>query len=274
FDPMVWHEIANEGQGVKVLTCDSTNVFSPHPGRSEALLANPLLDFVIAQRQMVVATTFASNIARLKTLAEAGVAAGRKICLLGRAMRRMITVAIETGVLTNFPPVIGPEEASELPRDKVMLIVTGSQGERRAASAQLSRGRYLGIELKEGDSFLFSSRTIPGNERGVIRIMNALSEMGVDLYDADDGLYHVSGHANRPDIEAVHDLLKPQIVIPMHGEHMHLREHAKLAEARGIHSVVATNGTMLDLSGEAPRVVDQIDTGRIYLDGTVLIGAM
>lgn len=274
FDPILWHDIANEGQGIKVLTCDSTNVFSPHPGRSEAVLATPLLDFVMAQRQMVVATTFASNIARLKTLAEAGIAAGRKICLLGRAMRRMVTVGIETGILTNFPSFISPEEASELPRDKVMLIVTGSQGERRAASAQLSRGRYQGIELKEGDSFLFSSRTIPGNERGVIRIMNALSEMGVDLYDADDGLYHVSGHANRPDIEAVHDLLKPQIVIPMHGEHMHLREHAKLAEARGIHSVVATNGTMLDLSGEAPRVVDQIDTGRIYLDGTVLIGAM
>ncbi|ABL70320.1 MULTISPECIES: ribonuclease J [Paracoccus] len=274
FDPILWHDIANEGQGIKVLTCDSTNVFSPHPGRSEAVLANPLLDFVMAQRQMVVATTFASNIARLKTLAEAGVAAGRKICLLGRAMRRMVTVGVETGILTNFPSFIGPEEASELPRDKVMLIVTGSQGERRAASAQLSRGRYLGIELKEGDSFLFSSRTIPGNERGVIRIMNALSEMGVDLYDAEDGLYHVSGHANRPDIEAVHDLLKPQIVIPMHGEHMHLREHAKLAEARGIPSVVATNGTMLDLSGTAPRVVDQIDTGRLYLDGTMLIGAM
>ncbi|WP_287884654.1 MULTISPECIES: ribonuclease J [Paracoccus] len=274
FDPILWHDIANEGQGIKVLTCDSTNVFSPHPGRSEAVLANPLLDFVMAQRQMVVATTFASNIARLKTLAEAGVAAGRKICLLGRAMRRMVTVGVETGILTNFPSFIGPEEASELPRDKVMLIVTGSQGERRAASAQLSRGRYLGIELKEGDSFLFSSRTIPGNERGVIRIMNALSEMGVDLYDAEDGLYHVSGHANRPDIEAVHDLLKPQIVIPMHGEHMHLREHAKLAEARGIPSVVATNGTMLDLSGTVPRVVDQIDTGRLYLDGTMLIGAM
>ncbi len=274
FDPILWHEIANEGQGVKVLTCDSTNVFSPHPGRSEAVLANPILDFVMAQKQMVVATTFASNIARLRTLAEAGIAAGRKVCLLGRAMRRMVTVATEAGILDRFPAVIGPEEASELPRDKVMLLVTGSQGERRAASAQLSRGRYLGLQLKEGDSFLFSSRTIPGNERGVIRIMNALSEMGVDLYDADDGVYHVSGHANRPDIEALHDLLKPQIVIPMHGEHMHLRAHAKLAEARGISSVVATNGTMLDLSGPAPRVVDQIDTGRLYLDGNVLIGAM
>lgn len=274
FDPIMWHEIAQERQGIKVLACDSTNIFSPQPGRSEALLANPLLDFVMAQRQMVVATTFASNIARLKTLAEAGVAAGRKICLLGRAMRRMITVGIETGILTSFPPVISPEEAAELPRDKVLLIVTGSQGERRAASAQLSRGRYLGIELKEGDSFLFSSRTIPGNERGVIRIQNQLSQMGVDLFDADDGIYHVSGHANRPDIEAVHDLLKPRIVIPMHGEHMHLREHAKLASAKGLAAVIATNGDMIDITGDAPRVVDQIDTGRLYLDGSVLIGAM
>jgi len=274
FDPILWHEIAKEGDGVKLLTCDSTNIFSPHPGRSEALLANPILDFVMSQREMVVATTFASNIARLRTLAEAGVAAGRKICLLGRAMRRMVTVGIETGILDRFPPVISPEEASDLPREKVMLIVTGSQGERRAASAQLSRGRYLGIELKEGDSFLFSSRTIPGNERGVIRIQNQLSEMGVDLYDAEDGTYHVSGHANRPDIEAVHDLLKPQIVIPMHGEHMHLREHAKLAAARGIASIVATNGTMVDVTGPVPRVVDQIDTGRLYLDGHTLIGAM
>lgn len=274
FDPIMWHEIANEGQGIKVLTCDSTNVFTPHPGRSEAILANPLLDFVTSQKQMVVATTFASNLARLKTLADAGIASGRRICLLGRAMRRMVTVAIETGILTSFPPVISPEEAAEMPRDKVMLIVTGSQGERRAASAQLSRGRYLGIQLREGDSFLFSSRTIPGNERGVIRIMNQLSELGVDLFDADDGTYHVSGHANRPDIQAVHDLLKPQIVIPMHGEHMHLREHVKLAEGKGIAAAVATNGTMLDLSGDKPRVVDQIDTGRLYLDGTVLIGAM
>ena len=108
----------------------------------------------------------------------------------------------------------------------------------------------------------------------MIRIQNALSESGVDLYDADDGVYHVSGHANRPDIEAVHELLKPRIVIPMHGEHMHLREHSKLAEKRGIASAIATNGTMLDLTGDAPRVVDHIETGRLYLDGTVLIGAM
>ena len=274
FDPIMWHDIAGEGRGIKVLACDSTNIFAPHPGRSEALLANPILEWVMAQKNMVVATTFASNIARLKTLAEAAIASGRKVCLLGRAMRRMVAVGLETGVLNDFPDTISPDEASEMPRGKVMLIVTGSQGERRAASAQLSRGRYLGLSLREGDSFLFSSRTIPGNERGVIRIMNALSELGVDVWDADDGLFHVSGHANRPDIEALHELLKPEIVIPMHGEHMHLREHVQMARAKGLGAEIAVNGTMLDLTGEAPRIVDQVDSGRLYLDGTVLIGAM
>ena len=274
FNPVVWREIANEGRGIKVLTCDSTNIFSPHPGRSEATLANPILDWVMAQKNMVVATTFASNIARLKTLAEAATASGRKVCLLGRAMRRMVSVGLETGILTDFPETIGPDEATELPRDKVMLIVTGSQGERRAASAQLSRGRYLGLSLKEGDSFLFSSRTIPGNERSVNRIMNSLSELGVNVYDADDGMFHVSGHANRPDIQAMHELLKPDMVVPMHGEHMHLREQMLLAQEKGFASIVATDGAMVDLTGNTPRIVDQVETGRIYLDGSVLIGAM
>lgn len=274
FNPMVWQEIGAEGDGVKVLACDSTNIFSTHPGRSEALLANPTLEWVMAQKNLVVTTTFASNIARLKTLADAARASGRKVCLLGRAMRRMVTVGMETGVLVDFPDTIGPEEAARLPRGEVMLVVTGSQGERRAASAQLSRGRYLGLSLKEGDSFLFSSKTIPGNERSVGRIMNALSELGVDVYDADDGLFHVSGHANRPDIEAMHDLLKPQVVIPMHGEHLHLREHVMLARSKGIASEIVVNGTMMELSGERPRVVDQVETGRLYLDGTLLIGSM
>ncbi|RNF35723.1 ribonuclease J [Paracoccus methylarcula] len=274
FEPAKWSEIASEGQGVKVLTCDSTNVFSSHPGRSESLLADPIREWVMAQKNMVVATTFASNIARLKTLADAAIASGRKVCLLGRAMRRMVSVGFETGVLRDFPETIGPDEASDMPRDKVMLIVTGSQGERRAASAQLSRGRYLGLSLKEGDSFLFSSKTIPGNERSVGRIMNALSEMGVDAFDDQDGLYHVSGHANRPDIEKIHELLKPQIVIPMHGEHLHLREHVQIARGKGLKAEIATNGTMLELTGDAPRVIDQVETGRLYLDGNTLIGAM
>ena len=155
-----------------------------------------------------------------------------------------------------------------------MLIVTGSQGERRAASAQLARGKYLGLELREGDTFLFSSKTIPGNEREVLKVVNALSEKGVTIVDDSNGKYHVSGHANRPDLEHVHRLLLPDMVLPMHGEHRHLREHVRLAKDAGIAALVATNGMMIDLTGDTPKVVDRIEGGRIYLDGSVLIGAM
>ncbi len=272
FDPELWAEVAKPG--VKTLVCDSTNVFSTHPGRSESEVGPEITKLVEDARGMVIATTFASNVARVKTLAEAGERVGRSVVLLGRAMRRMIEAATETGILKDFPRVISAEEAADLPRQNIMLIVTGSQGERRAASAQLARGKYRGLEAKEGDLFLFSSKTIPGNERGVIRIINQFSEKGVDVVDDSSALYHVSGHANRPDLERVHALINPQMVIPMHGEHRHLREHAKLAEAGGRAAMVAVNGMMLDLSADAPTVAEYVDTGRTYLDGTVKIGAM
>ena len=272
FDPDFWREIGKSG--VHALVCDSTNVFSPLPGRSEETLGAAIQGLVESADGMFVATTFASNVARVKTLAEAGEAAGRSIVLLGRSMRRMIESSIETGVLTSFPKVLSPEDAESVPRQNLMLLVTGSQGEGRAASAALSRGRYLGIELSEGDTFLFSSKTIPGNEKGVARIVNAFSEKGVDVVSDDTNLYHVSGHANRPDLEFFHGLIKPDMVIPMHGEHRHLREHSKLAAANGFASVLAPNGTMVDLTGDRPQVAEYIEAGRTYLDGSVQIGAL
>ncbi|MEP2532844.1 ribonuclease J [Shimia sp.] len=272
FDPGLWAEVSKDG--VQALICDSTNVFSQHAGRSEASVGPEIEALVSAAPNMVVATTFASNVARVKTLAEAGQRAGRSICLMGRAMRRMVEAGIATGVLSDFPKVVSPEEAAQIPRESLMLLVTGSQGERRAASAQLARGKFNGITLKEGDLFLFSSKTIPGNERGVIRIMNQFSEMGVDIVDDSAGKYHVSGHANRPDLLRVHEIVNPVMVIPNHGEHRHLREHAKLAEESGRKSIVAVNGTMLDLTGSEPSVAGYVETGRTYLDGAVQIGAM
>ena len=272
FDEALWQDIAKDG--IKALVCDSTNVFSKSAGRSESELGGNLEALIKGAERMVVATTFASNVARVKTLAEAGERAGRSICLMGRAMRRMVEASIETGVLGSFPPVVSIDDARDVPRENLMLLVTGSQGERRAASAQLARGKFNGIEMKEGDMFLFSSKTIPGNERGVISIMNQFSEMGVDVVDDNDGLYHVSGHANRPDIAKAHELMDPQMVIPMHGEHRHLREHAKLAEEAGRASAVAVNGMMVELSGNKPKVVEYIETGRRYLDGSTQIGAL
>ncbi|WP_372885947.1 ribonuclease J [Shimia sp.] len=272
FDPDLWAEVSRDG--VKALVCDSTNVFSGYAGRSEASVGPEIEALVKAAPQAVVATTFASNVAWVKTLAEAGERAGRSICLMGRAMRRMIEAAIQEGVLTSFPKVISPEDARAVPRESLMLLVTGSQGERRAASAQLARGKYNGIELQAGDLFLFSSKTIPGNERGVIRIMNQLSEKGVDVVDDSNGHYHVSGHANRPDLERLQDIVNPEMVIPNHGEHRHLREHARISTERGRASVVAVNGTMVDLTAAAPKVCGFVETGRTYLDGATQIGAL
>ncbi|MCP5073859.1 MAG: ribonuclease J [Rhodobacteraceae bacterium] len=270
-NPAMLKEIA--GGGVHALICDSTNVFSPLAGRSESTLQADITALVKRAEGMMVATTFASNVARLKTLAQAGVDAGRSVVVLGRAMQRMLGYANFAGVLDNFPPTIDLEDVGDIPRNNLMLLVTGSQGEGRAASAQLARGKYRGMEMREGDTFLFSSKTIPGNEVSVGNIMNSFSKMGVNVVDESDGNYHVSGHANRPDLEEIHALMRPKMLIPMHGEHRHLRAHAELAESKGIKAAIAPNGTMLDLSGDAPEVVDNIETGRIYLDGTRLIGA-
>ena len=164
--------------GVRAFICDSTNVFSENEGRSESEVAPEIRKLIEKCSEMVIATTFASNVARIKSIAEAAEEAGRSVCLMGRAMKRMIDVSIEAGVLSDFPNFISPEDAKKVPKRNLLLIVTGSQGERRAASAQLASGKYQGMTLSAGDLFLFSSKTIPGNERGVIKLMNQLSEKG------------------------------------------------------------------------------------------------
>ncbi len=272
YDPALLDQIA-EG-GVKALVCDSTNIFSPHLGRSEAEIRPDIEALMREAKGMVVATTFASNIARLKTLAQAAHDNGRSVVVLGRAMSTMLQNGFSSGVLNDFPPIVDVRDAGDVPRQNLFVLATGSQGERRAASAQLAGNGYQGFSMKAGDTFLFSSKTIPGNEVSVARILNQLSELDVTVIDDDDGRYHVSGHANRPDLEEVHRRLKPANVIPMHGEHRHLRAHTALAADRGLHAVVAPNGAVVDLTGEEARVIDNVETGRVYLDGTVLIGAL
>ena len=272
FDHEMWQKVCSPG--IRAFICDSTNVFSENEGRSESEVAPEIKKLIENCSEMVVATTFASNVARIKSIAEAAEEAGRSVCLMGRAMKRMIEVSLEAGVLSDFPKLISPEDAKAVPKRNLLLIVTGSQGERRAASAQLANGKYQGMTLSAGDLFLFSSKTIPGNERGVIKIINQLSEKGVDVVDDSSGKYHVSGHANRPELSKIHEIVSPQFLLPMHGEHRHLREHIKLAEAKGVSCLLASNGTMVDLSGNQLKVVDHVDTGRLYLDGTTKFGAL
>ena len=272
FDAALMADISKGG--VLALVCDSTNVFSKQAGRSEATLVGPITELLRNQPGMVVATTFASNVARLRTLALAGKAAGRAIVVIGRAMHRMIGTARKVGLLTDFPDIVDVNDAANMPADTILVLASGSQGERRAASAQLARGGYGALSMKDGDTFLFSSKVIPGNETAVAYVENQFAMLGVDVIGDEGGLYHVSGHANRPDLQQMHEIVKPQFLIPMHGEYRHLREHAKLGAAGGLTPVIAPNGTMVELSGNAPKVVEMIETGRRYVDGTVMYGAM
>lgn len=272
FDDALFKEAAQPG--IKALICDSTNIFSYHEGRSESSVYPALEQHIAKAKGMVVATTFASNVGRLKNLAMAGKKSGRAICLLGRAVERMIDIAKQTGLADGFPVTISAQEAMQRPRDSVMLIVTGAQGEMRAASSRLSQGKYSGFRLKEGDCFIFSSKTIPGNERAIFRIVNNLSALGVDVLDEKDDHIHVSGHPNRPEILHLYSLLKPDMVVPIHGEHRHLRAHAKFARENALASIVATNGMMVDLTNDKPKIVEHIEYVKNYLDGKRIIGSM
>ena len=259
--------------GVDALMCDSTNVFSNHAGRSEATLAPAFDDLFGKESGLIVATTFASNVARLKTLAQAGVRAGRKIVVMGHSMRRMLGAARTAGVLGDFPTVMEWEDATGIARNKLLVLITGSQGERRAGSAKLAGGNHLGLSMNKGDVFVFSSKTIPGNELEVGRIINEFMQQGVKIIDDTSNKYHVSGHANAPDLQAFHKMIRPKMLIPMHGEYAHLVQHTAMAIAGGMTSVVAPNGTVVDLSGDTPAIVNHIKTGRTYLDGSLLVGA-
>lgn len=259
-------------EGVLALLSDSTNIFEPGEAGGEGPIRAEVERLLRDAKGAVAATTFASNVGRLKTLAEAAEAAGRSVVVAGRAMRRMIETALETGALTRFPTVVPDEDAKHLPAETLFYLVTGSQGEGRAALARIASGTHPTVQLKSGDTVLFSSKTIPGNEKEVYRLYNLLSEQGVDVIDAGMADIHVSGHGNSDEIRRVYEALKPKIACPLHGEHRHLVRHAALAAEWGAKATVAPNGTMVDL--ETGRTIGHVETGRTYLDGDTLIGAM
>ncbi len=272
FNEGLFNEIKKPG--ILATICDSTNVFSENQGRSETAIKKNVYNLIKSQKGIVVATTFASNIARVLTLAECAHAAGRKILILGRAMQSMVAMAKSVGFLKSLPPIISIDQISEISRSKLFIIVTGSQGESRAVSAQLAKQSYMGVELKSNDCFLFSSKTIPGNEIAVSEVINNLVKKGVNVIDDSSGLYHVSGHANRPDLERLHHLFKPKLVIPMHGEDRHVWKHSNLAKEIGYNTVNVTNGSVLEImkTGKA-KIVEEVEHGRQYLDGGKLINS-
>ncbi len=264
--------LAEIGQeGVLALICDSTNVMRDGESPSETEVSKHLAKLIMDAPGRVAVTTFASNVARIRAVAEAAVECGREVILAGRAMDRVVGVARELGMMDGLPPFRGQDAYGYLPPDKVVVVLTGSQGEPRAALARVASDQHPDITLSKGDRVIFSSRTIPGNEREVGRIQNELVKQGVEIITDRNELVHVSGHPRRAELAKMYGWLKPQIAIPAHGEALHLTEHEKFAKAQGVPNVLRPfNGDMVRLAPGKPEISRQIEAGRLYKDGGLL----
>ena len=260
-------------EGVLAMTCDSTNVFVNGWSGSEGDVRDKLTQLVGTFDNRIVVACFASNIARLETIAHAGLAHDRNVALVGRSLWRFYDAARENGYLTEVPRFLSPKEAAEVPRDKIVMICTGSQGEPRSALARIAADQHGDVHLDPGDAVIFSSRVIPGNEKSIARLQNRLSALGVDMLTThDDEHIHVSGHPARDELAQMYQWVRPQIAVPVHGEIRHLRAHAALADACQVPEVhVAPNGTLLRLAPGPAMVIDEVFAGKLGLDGKRLI---
>ncbi len=258
--------------GVLAMVCDSTNVFVPGEAGSESDVRRALTELIGQCRQRVAVTCFASNLARVESVAHAADANGRHPVLVGRALNRMVEAARENGYLTSMPRTIDEKEAAWLPRDKVLMICTGSQGENGAAMYRLAYDEHPTLHLEKGDTVVFSSRIIPGNEKSIGRLHNRLVALGVEVLTERDAFVHVSGHPARDELTRLYQWVRPQVAIPVHGELRHLNEHAVLARAVQVpHAIVAPNGTLVRLAPGPAEIIDHVPTGRLGLDGSRMI---
>jgi ribonuclease J len=261
-------------EGVLAVIGDSTNAVREGLSPSEADVARTLTELIAQAPGRVAVTTFASNVARMRSVAEAARAAGREVVLVGRSMERVAQVARETGYLDGIPEFRGTDVYGYLPHDKVLLLCTGSQGEPRAALARIAQDDHPDVSLGHGDWVIFSSRTIPGNEKEVSSIINGLIDQGIRVITDGKHLVHVSGHPRVAEVERLLGWIKPQILIPVHGEALHLSEHAAIGRRLGIGTVInARNGDLVRLAPGGASIIDKLPAGRIYRDGGVLIGA-
>ena len=265
-------EIGDEG--VLALVCDSTNVFNPAASGSEGDVFDGLLAEVQKYKgRRVLVTTFASNVARLQTLGAIAERTGRRLCVAGRSLDRIIEVAQQNGYLEDLPETVDFDTAMALPRGEVLILATGGQGEPRAALARIAEDNHP-IALSPGDVVLFSSRQIPGNELAIGRVQNMLAGRGIVMVTDRQSEIHVSGHPGRPELEALYSWLRPDILVPVHGEVRHMHEQGRVGTASGIeHVVVQQNGDIVRLAPGAPGIIAQVQTGRLVLDGDIIVPA-
>jgi ribonuclease J len=259
-------------EGVLAMICDSTNALRPGSAGSEADVKKALIEVVGTCKERVAIACFASNVARLTSAAAAAAAHGRHAALVGRSLWRMDHAARETGYLENIPPFLTDEEAAYLPRDKVLLICTGSQGEPRSALSRIADDEHPEIVLEAGDTVIFSSRIIPGNERPIGRLHNKLADLGIDIITEENHFIHVSGHPAQDELTRMYKWVKPRIALPVHGEARHLLAHARLAEDCGAQrSIVTRNGEVVKLAPGDPAVIGEVEVGRLVVDGKTLL---
>jgi ribonuclease J len=259
-------------EGVLALVSDSTNAVREGISPSEAEVAVVLERLIAEAPHRVIVTTFASNVARLKAVASAAHRAGRDVVVIGRSIHRALDVATELGYLEGLPGFLDKDAYGYLPRNKVVALMTGSQGEPRAALSRIAAGDHREVAVSAGDRVIFSSRTIPGNERAVNTIINALIDFGAEVITDRDALVHTSGHPRREEIRQLINWTKPRIVVPVHGEALHLHEHAKVARAEGSPQVVEVrNGRMVRLAPGGAERLDEVAHGRLYRDGRLLV---
>jgi ribonuclease J len=261
-------------EGVLALVGDSTNAMREGRSPSEADVARTLAEIIAQSPGRVAVTTFASNVARLRAVALAARAAEREVIVVGRAMERVVQVARETGYFEGIQDFRGPDTYGYLPPDKVVALCTGSQGEPRAALARIAQDEHPEVTLARGDRVIYSSRTIPGNEKAVGRVINGLVGQGIEVITDRTHLVHVSGHPRRAELADMLAWVRPRIVVPVHGEPLHLAEHAALARQAGVpQTILCRDGDMVRLGPGEASIVDEIPVGRLYQDGRLLVGA-
>jgi ribonuclease J len=258
--------------GALALVCDSTNALVAGESGSEAQVRTSLVDLIGTLTGRVAVTAFASNVARLESVGKAARAHGRSLALVGRSMNRIVEAARETGYLHDFPPLIDADEAAQLPPNRVLYLCTGSQGETRAALARIAAGEHPSVALGPGDTVIFSSRIIPGNDLAIFEVQNKLSALGVEVLTERDHFVHVSGHPCRDELAQMYRWVRPKVAVPVHGELRHMMEHARLARSLQVpQAIVLQNGHMLRLAPGRAEIVDETPSGRMHLDGKVLV---
>ena len=258
-------------EGVLALICDSTNAMRDGISPSEREISDSLTRIIESSEGRVGITTFSSNVGRIRSIAKAAEAAGREVLLLGSSMRRVTEVARDIGLMEGIKPFIAEDEFGYIPRDKVVVILTGSQGEPRAALAKIARDEMRNVAFTAGDTIIFSSRAIPGNEKAINDIKNGLVEQGIHIITDSEALVHVSGHPRRHELQQMYGWVRPQMLVPVHGEAAHLTAHAELAIQSGIKTVPRVrNGDVLRLAPGPAEVVDEAPSGRIFKDGSLI----